>query len=98
LRWWEAQIQTSIVLPENRNPCYLQTWPDFKPRQIYFLSSAIGRRKNLEKLKSTPRYLQPLEIPQNRQRNVWKNLEKKGLDLEMLGEKAWRFGAPHPLD
>jgi hypothetical protein len=43
---------------------------------------------------STPRPLQPLEIPQNRQRNLWKNLEKKGLDLEMLGEKAWRFGAP----
>jgi hypothetical protein len=68
----------------------------FKSRQIHFPSSAIGRRKNLEKPKSTPRPLQPLEIPQNRQRNLWKNLEKKGLDLEMLGEKAWRFGAPTP--
>jgi hypothetical protein len=48
------------------------------------------------KPQSTPRPLQPLEIPQNRQRNLWKNLERKGLDLEMFGEKAWRFGAAAP--
>jgi hypothetical protein len=43
---------------------------------------------------SDPRALQPLEIPQNRQRNLWKSLEENALDLEMLGEKAWRFAAP----
>jgi hypothetical protein len=42
--------------------------------------------------------LQPFEIPQNRQRNPWKNLEKKRLDLEMLGEKAWTFGPSHRLN
>jgi hypothetical protein len=44
--------------------------------------------------KSTPKSLQPLEIPQNRQRNPWKSLGKKGLDLEIFGEKAWKPGAP----
>jgi hypothetical protein len=50
--------------------------------------SAGGRgRKNLENLNWTPRLLQAVEIPQNRQSNLWKNLEKKGLDLEILGKK-----------
>src|SRR5271163_121541 len=31
--------------------------------------------------------LQALEIPQNRQRNLWKSLEKNSLDLERLGQK-----------
>src|SRR5271163_815949 len=35
--------------------------------------------------------LQPFEIPQNRQSFLWKSLEKKGGDLEKLGEKAWRI-------
>jgi hypothetical protein len=34
------------------------------------------------------RHLQILEIAQNRQRNVWKSLEKKGADLEKLAEKG----------
>jgi hypothetical protein len=60
--------------------------------------SLIGNRspQKFGETQSTLQPLQPLEIPQNRQRNLWKNLEKKGLDLEMLGEKAWRFGAPPP--
>ena len=35
------------------------------------------------------RVLQVSEIPRNGQRNVWKSLEKKGLDLEMFGENTW---------
>jgi hypothetical protein len=35
--------------------------------------------------------LQSFEIPQNRQNFLWKSLEKKGGDLEKLGEKAWRI-------
>jgi hypothetical protein len=31
--------------------------------------------------------LQPLEIPQNRQRIVWKSLDKTSGNLEKLGEK-----------
>ena len=38
--------------------------------------------------------LQALEIPQNRQRNLWKSLTKKGLDLEILGKEAWRKRDP----
>jgi hypothetical protein len=34
--------------------------------------------------------LQVIEIAQNRQRNLWKSLEKKGLDLEKLGKIPWR--------
>src|SRR5271169_4370869 len=36
--------------------------------------------------------LQPLEIPQNRQRNVWKSLERNSLDLERLGKKLGAVG------
>jgi hypothetical protein len=35
--------------------------------------------------------LQPLEIPQNRQRFIWKSLEKNGSVLEKLAEK---LGSP----
>ena len=45
-------------------------------------------RKYLEKSFSALRLLQAIEIPQNGQRNVWKCLVRKGLDLEMLGKKA----------
>jgi hypothetical protein len=34
---------------------------------------------------------QAFEIPQNRQRNLWKSLEKTARDLEMFGKKAWRL-------
>jgi hypothetical protein len=30
--------------------------------------------------------LQPIEIPQNRQRNLWKGLEQNSLDLERLAK------------
>jgi hypothetical protein len=36
--------------------------------------------------------LQPLEIPQNRQRNLWKSLEQNSPDLERLGEKLGADG------
>ena len=38
--------------------------------------------------------LQPIEIPQNGQSFVWKNLEKNSRDLEKLGEKLGGGGAP----
>jgi hypothetical protein len=38
--------------------------------------------------------LQPVEIPQNRQRFLWKYLEKKGLDLEILGKSLEESGPP----
>jgi hypothetical protein len=63
-------------------------------REIHFPSSAIGRHKKFGETQATPQYLQRLEMAQNRQRNVWKNLEKNRLDLERLGEKACRLGAP----
>jgi hypothetical protein len=50
-------------------------------------------RKYLENLNATHRLLQVFEIPQNRQRIVWKNLEKKGLVLEILGKKICSVGA-----
>jgi hypothetical protein len=31
---------------------------------------------------------QPFEIPQNRQRNLWKSLEKTARNLEMFGKKG----------
>jgi hypothetical protein len=31
--------------------------------------------------------LQPVQIPQNGQRNFWKSLDKNSLDLERLGKK-----------
>jgi hypothetical protein len=54
-------------------------------------SSSPGETKNLESGFSGLRRLQPLEIPQNGQRIVWKGLEKTGGILEKLGEKAWRI-------
>jgi hypothetical protein len=36
--------------------------------------------------------LQVLEIPQNRQRNLWKSLEKIGLILEKLGKSLQAAG------
>jgi hypothetical protein len=50
-------------------------------------------RKNLENSNWTPWLLQVVEIPQNRQRILWKNLEKKGLVLEILGKKICRLRA-----
>jgi hypothetical protein len=46
-----------------------------------------GWRKNLEMDTLGLEPLQPLEIPQNRQRNVWKSLDENTLDLERLGKK-----------
>ena len=57
------------------------------------LPLAARRAKNLENANWTPRLLQVVEIPQNRQRILWKNLEKKGLVLEILGQKICRLGA-----
>ena len=49
------------------------------------------KTKNLERGFFGLRRLQPLEIPQNGQRILWKSLEKTGGILEKLGEKAWRI-------
>jgi hypothetical protein len=38
---------------------------------------------------------QPVDIPQNRQRNLWKNLEKQAENLEKFARKLgkiWSFG------
>src|ERR1700722_14781513 len=43
--------------------------------------------KNLEKGLLGLEALQPIEIPQNRQRNLWKGLAQNSLDLERLGKK-----------
>jgi hypothetical protein len=43
--------------------------------------------------------LQPLEIPQNGQKNLWKSLDRNSLDLEILGkslERAERVRAVAP--
>ena len=50
--------------------------------------------KNLEGRTFGLDLLQALEISQYRQMNLWKSLEKKALDLEIFGEKAWRFAPP----
>jgi hypothetical protein len=50
---------------------------------------AAQAAKIWSKPKKSLRHLQVLEIAQNRQRNVWKSLEEKGVDLEKLAEKAW---------
>jgi hypothetical protein len=57
-----------------------------------FATAALGQRaasaiKNLEKELLGLEALQPIEIPQNRQRNLWKGLEQNSLDLERLGKK-----------
>ena len=52
--------------------------------------------KNLEKTKSGLADLQRLEIAQNRQRNVWKSLQKKGKKRGGTGkvwQKPWRPSA-----
>src|ERR1700677_160455 len=77
-----------------------------------FVGSKLGKRdvlrqlrsarggvpiKNLEKDLLGLEALQPIEIPQNRQRNLWKGLEQNSLDLERLGKKAWRSpSSPSP--
>ena len=54
------------------------------------------RAKSLEKTKSGLADLQRLEIAQNRQRNVWKSLQKKGKKRGGTGkvwQKPWRPSA-----
>jgi len=46
----------------------------------------------LERIESGLWDLQTIDIAQNRQENLWKSLEKKGSDLEKLGEKPWGLG------
>jgi hypothetical protein len=46
-----------------------------------------ARRKNLEPDTLDFFPLQPVEIPQNRQRNLWKSLGRSSLDLEKLAKK-----------
>jgi hypothetical protein len=44
--------------------------------------------------------LQTVDFPQNRQRNLWKSLEKKGLDLELLAislEDGREYGSAIPI-
>src|SRR5271163_3269868 len=50
-------------------------------------NSGLAGGKNLEPKLLGLEALQPLEIPQNRQRIVWKSLERNSSDLEMLGKK-----------
>jgi hypothetical protein len=45
-----------------------------------------GTGKNLERHRLGFLGLQPLEIPQNGQRNLWKSLDENTLVLEKLGE------------
>src|SRR5271163_4032253 len=52
-------------------------------------NSGLAGGKNLEPKLLDLEALQPLEIPQNRQRIVWKSLERNSSDLEMFGKKAW---------
>ena len=61
-------------------------------KKTRFATAALGQRgrvpiKNLEKDLLGLEALQPIEIPQNRQRNLWKGLEQNSLDLERLGKK-----------
>src|SRR5271168_1126797 len=49
--------------------------------------SGLAGAKNLEPELLGLEALQPLEIPQNRQRIVWKSLERNSSDLERLGKK-----------
>jgi hypothetical protein len=65
-------------------------------RQQRSASEAASAIKNLVKDLLALEALQPIEIPQNRQRNLWKGLEQNSLDLEMLGKKLGgrRHGRP----
>jgi hypothetical protein len=56
-------------------------------RQLRSASGAASAIKNLVKDLLGLEALQPIEIPQNRLRNLWKGLEQNSLDLEMLGKK-----------
>jgi hypothetical protein len=56
-------------------------------QQLRSASGAASAAKNLEKDLLGLEALQPIEIPQNRQRNLWKGLEQNSLDLERLGKK-----------
>src|SRR5271154_1180567 len=55
-------------------------------------SGAAFSVKNLEMGLLDLEDLQPIEIPQNRQRNLWKSLEPNSLDLERLGKKLGGLG------
>jgi hypothetical protein len=79
-----ARLQTMSIQTSVSLACWL----------VSARSRPPGRgRKNLENLNATPRLLQVLEIPHNPQRILWKNLEKKAPDLEILGKKICRLGA-----
>ena len=54
---------------------------------------ARGGRKIWRLIESGLDLLQPFEIPQNRQRILWKSLAKNGLDLEILGKKLGASGS-----
>src|SRR5579862_951362 len=83
-------MRSSIPLSEKRKLCYTGLGG---PRRFrLFVGACRGFSKGGAQkfgggfLRVRPS--QTLEIPQNRQRNVWKNLEKSGSDLETLGRKA----------
>jgi hypothetical protein len=57
-------------------------------------SSSPSRSKNLAMDTLNLEGLQPIEITQNRQRNVWKSLEQNSRDLERLGENLELAEAP----
>jgi hypothetical protein len=92
---WGLVRMSSILLTENQNLCYSQTWRGFWRRS---LSSAIGRRRNLEKRNRPCDACNPLKclktakeilgkIWRNESR-IWKGLEQKLGGLARLPTRA----------
>jgi len=67
----------------------LKSWcSKCQPLETLRRAPAEGLRPARAEVDSFDFYLlQTLEIPQNRQRNLWKSLERNSLDLERLGKK-----------
>ena len=84
-----------IPLSENLNRCYLAFTSLQRSRLVWRRATALRAQLEVKKfgngLFRFAALLQPLEIPQNRQRILWKSLDETGGNLEMF-EKTLEVG------
>ena len=92
---FSSVVESAVLFPFRNSKCMLGSDhgdPKFSPFETLRRAPTEGLRparaaKSLEADTFDFFLLQALEIPQNRQRNFWKSLERNSSDLERLGKK-----------
>jgi hypothetical protein len=81
-----------IPISQKHNWCYVVFKPFHGARPgLWRRCGPLFGAKSLEGTLEGLETLQAFEIPQNRQRNLWKSLEKNSLVLEKLAKKLGGF-------